>query len=475
MSILSESVSLSSEHSLIEQVQQLRDTQRFQEAEELITRGREVFPNSQAIAEHWATAAHLLSRFDECVERLTIVTQQFPQFLTLHQRLFEILCWMGRHADADRVLAVLDRLSEGTSISLAAKLRLAQAKGNLEEAASAAAELRMRFPTELLGYTMGGTILRMLGRLKESADTLGSGLISVGAVPQLQLELALTATAAGEWQLAFDRLTELLRSHPGMENAKTALGDALVLWRLAMVEDDPNAIAVVLPTDFAHSALTASTVHMSDANKPTPGELTMRFESLGSNCEFGLVQRNFGAEPLSLLRWSNLTPTSLCAMLETRFDDVGNPENSFVQMHGDEYLTGDSRYFSMHSFMRVGQFTQDEAFAKSVMRMRYLKNKLLEDLDNGEKTFVYKTGGEPLTPEEIARIFSCFQLHYPRAAVLLVHAATEPAEIGTVRMRGAGLFEGYLDRINGPNWLVSHNIWLSICRKVDSLRDRRTA
>ena len=93
---------------------------------------------------------------------------------------------------------------------------------------------------------------------------------------------------------------------------------------------------------------------MSDANKLTPGELTMRFESLGSNCEFGLVQRNFGAEPLSLLRWSNLTPTSLCAMLETRFDDVGNPENSFVQIHGDEYLTGDSRYFSMHSSHESG-------------------------------------------------------------------------------------------------------------------------
>jgi hypothetical protein len=32
------------------------------------------------------------------------------------------------------------------------------------------------------------------------------------------------------------------------------------------------------------------------------------FENLGGNCEFGLVQRHFGAEPLSLLRWTATPP-----------------------------------------------------------------------------------------------------------------------------------------------------------------------
>src|SRR5215471_8231464 len=34
------------------------------------------------------------------------------------------------------------------------------------------------------------------------------------------------------------------------------------------------------------------------------GDIAARCESLGRNCEFGLVQRNLGLEPISLLRWA---------------------------------------------------------------------------------------------------------------------------------------------------------------------------
>src|ERR1700679_3995741 len=36
--------------------------------------------------------------------------------------------------------------------------------------------------------------------------------------------------------------------------------------------------------------------------------LMYRFENLGSDCEFGFVQRHLGAEPLSLLRFAASTP-----------------------------------------------------------------------------------------------------------------------------------------------------------------------
>lgn len=39
-----------------------------------------------------------------------------------------------------------------------------------------------------------------------------------------------------------------------------------------------------------------------------PSELVARFESLGDNCEFGLVQRHFGAEPVGVFRFPTPKP-----------------------------------------------------------------------------------------------------------------------------------------------------------------------
>ena len=42
--------------------------------------------------------------------------------------------------------------------------------------------------------------------------------------------------------------------------------------------------------------------------------IVTQFESLGGTghgCEFGLFQRHFGAEPLGLLRWADLSPELL--------------------------------------------------------------------------------------------------------------------------------------------------------------------
>ena len=39
--------------------------------------------------------------------------------------------------------------------------------------------------------------------------------------------------------------------------------------------------------------------------------MLLRFESIGSDCEFGAVQRRYGAEPLGLLRWNDVDILSL--------------------------------------------------------------------------------------------------------------------------------------------------------------------
>jgi hypothetical protein len=59
-------------------------------------------------------------------------------------------------------------------------------------------------------------------------------------------------------------------------------------------------------------------------------DLVLNFESIGDNCEFGLVQRMAGAEPLGLLRFSSTPLPLLVRALRARFDGLADPANVLV-------------------------------------------------------------------------------------------------------------------------------------------------
>ena len=67
--------------------------------------------------------------------------------------------------------------------------------------------------------------------------------------------------------------------------------------------------------------------------RPAPlprDQLVTRFESLGDNCEFGLVQRKMGAEPLGLLRFSYIELPLLLRGLRRGFEGLGDPDTTEV-------------------------------------------------------------------------------------------------------------------------------------------------
>ncbi|HVH82471.1 MAG TPA: hypothetical protein VM782_23955, partial [Stellaceae bacterium] len=84
----------------------------------------------------------------------------------------------------------------------------------------------------------------------------------------------------------------------------------------------------------------------SDAAPIDLSALMMGFESLGENCEFGLVQRRCGAEPLGLFRFASAPLPKLMAGLEARFEGMADPENLMVQLSdaGTEYMVEDQRF-----------------------------------------------------------------------------------------------------------------------------------
>jgi hypothetical protein len=99
---------------------------------------------------------------------------------------------------------------------------------------------------------------------------------------------------------------------------------------------------------------------------PNPlAKLLMGFESLGDNCEFGLVQRIGGVEPLGLLRFAGIhLPVEvrlqrLIDGLIKGFEGVGSADSISVSLEGApgrrEYIVSESRYkLRYHTFISEG-------------------------------------------------------------------------------------------------------------------------
>src|SRR5207237_2882630 len=117
-----------------------------------------------------------------------------------------------------------------------------------------------------------------------------------------------------------------------------------------------------------------------------------RFESLGENCEFGLVQRRCGAEPLGLFRFASAPLPKLLAALEARFEGLSNPENLEVQLssNGREYLVTDKKFQLLyHAWVQADEMTAEEVHRREVRRLPLLVRKLAEELGRAEKIFVF--------------------------------------------------------------------------------------
>src|SRR5205823_6115235 len=116
-------------------------------------------------------------------------------------------------------------------------------------------------------------------------------------------------------------------------------------------------------------------------------------------------QRAHGAEPLGLLRWTDMEPDGLIAALEAEFEGVGLSENTELITPPDiagEYGTRDLRFgMRMHTFISKREVPADKMYTQACRRLQFLRDKLLADLKAGEKIFVYKITARNLSDEEL--------------------------------------------------------------------------
>ena len=120
-------------------------------------------------------------------------------------------------------------------------------------------------------------------------------------------------------------------------------------------------------------------------------------QSLGRNCEYGFIQRQCKAEPISLLRWSGMPTTGLIDALACDFAglmDSATGAGVPLRVPYEErkwWLTCGRFELVAHTADNVVQFTVEQAAERIRGRLRLLARKLMEDIRGGEKIFVYSS------------------------------------------------------------------------------------
>jgi len=263
--------------------------------------------------------------------------------------------------------------------------------------------------------------------------------------------------------------SELLIMHAEAAEKSMDFSHAISRWAAVLSYDPKNAWA-------EHRLEKAREGLTSLAYDKEQFGLMMLFESLGeerSGMEFGTFQRAMGADPVGLLRWSELGISQLSYALESAFEGVGLPSQTDVvidsHIDGDEYVTVDKRYgIRTHSFVVPSKMTPEAFLNDSCRRLQFMRQKLLRDLSAAERVFVYRLSKTETADEEIARLQTALS-RYGNSLLLCVHPTHRNDTNGNLFRRGQRLLIGYVKPFvesRGSDAIRPSEGWLTICRHV---------
>jgi hypothetical protein len=215
---------------------------------------------------------------------------------------------------------------------------------------------------------------------------------------------------------------------------------------------------------------------------PALRDFVMRFESLGGGAagwEFGMVQRACGAEPMGLLRWADMPFEMLLGALLQRFVDVGAPDMTDLftapDEHGKpEYCTRDRRgMMEMRSFIAVSSVPQDQMYEAVCRRLQFQAVRLIEDLQSGQRMFVYRAADPNFTRDDALRLHEAIRA-YGDNTLLIVRSSDETHANGAVEVAAPKLIIGYMDRFVMSRWGEIGELpvesWLTVLGNADTIR-----
>jgi Glycosyltransferase 61 len=210
-------------------------------------------------------------------------------------------------------------------------------------------------------------------------------------------------------------------------------------------------------------------------------ELMLSFENLGDNCEFGLVQRQAGIEPLGLLRFNGFyTPPevrldSLVAALERGFAGLGAAGTITVFPYGvsgqRELIVRESAYdFWYHTGVSEGDVDPQVQAEREATRLGFLRRKLLEDLATGDKTWVWKSKATTHR-DQVQPLLEILRRLGPNTLLWVVEADEEHPP-GTIEALEPDLIKGYIARFAPYEGVtnIHYASWFEVCWQADEFR-----
>jgi tetratricopeptide (TPR) repeat protein len=445
--------------------QALQQLQRLDEAEALLGAAVTMFPNEVGPLHEYAGLAHHRRDWPEAVRRWARMREVRPEDPRGYQAGVSALREAGQLEDAEQLLtAAVARLPAHVA-TLVEYASTAQVRLDWVAVARQCEELRQAAPDNLQGYTAGARALRELHQFAAAEALLEDAMRRFPDAIQPFLDYAGVATRRGDWDVALPRLVEARRRFPG---------DARIMKALHEAQLRAGAEGAEFP---AEETSAAGSPDVADANSEMR-EIVSAFASLGGEfrgCEFGETQRSYGAEPLDLLRWTHSPPAGLTAALETRFEGVGDPEQTeiFPAQLGDQwfYEVRDRRFgLGTHTYIARDDAPQDKVATQTFRRMQYLRRKLIEDLEAANKIFVYRTVMRNLSDAEIDRLHAAVRSYSNDATLLYLRYTDDAHPDGTVDVVRPGLLIGYFDRFGATpsGQLVDIPLasWTTVCREA---------
>lgn len=214
---------------------------------------------------------------------------------------------------------------------------------------------------------------------------------------------------------------------------------------------------------------------MSWLDAPPP-ELYRHFETIGNNCEFGIVQRKVGFDPLGLFRNVGfLNVGQIIRAIATNLDGMFEEGNySYESRPGwsDYALICHQFGFVFHSAVPrevpFGTAEWERHIGRNIAAFSFLKQKLQEDLVSGEKILVYRskqTVPSPLVRDLHAAIRS-------RGPCWLLNVMEDPQKpFGWAEMVDDGLLLAAVAQLSNENPpRIDFAAWEAIARRVLAIR-----
>ncbi len=339
---------------------------------------------------------------------------------------------------------------------------------DLKQAELAVEAMCKRCPDHPGRYVQQSRLLILQNRNDEADALLAAGAERFPNNPALLANYARAASRRRNWQTALSRWRAVRKRFPDYAGLDYEEGRA----QLGVATDAALAAGAAPAASEAATAASARNPHAA---------LMLHFENLGANCEFGLVQRHFGSEPLGLLRFANTRLESLLKALENRFEGVGHPDNTKFELREArgaeraEYWLWDARYgFDMQTYVyadaSINQDVYEKMYRQQCRRLVFLKDKLISDLEKPEKILVFQHL-EGLSDDDIAALLRAIRKYGP-GTLLCVRPHDERHSAGTVETIESGLLIGYLDRFFSGTSLPGFDTWLKICLAADQMWER---